>query len=209
MNTVKLPKKAYCINLIDRIDRWEQIQNNWKFIMPVERIDAVDRRAEKDGMSGVYESHLKTMINYLSSDDYKDGYPLLILEDDSVPCLDFPSRLQKLWPTLPGSWNIFLPGFWPNQFSEWEPVNEFIFRAKKEVIGNHCWCIRPDALPSVIQFFTTRPHTHLDEVMRELQQHFEMYIAIPSFAHQNGQWSDTSDQPSYTDPTRKYFKDRL
>ncbi len=77
------------------------------------------------------------------------------------------------------------------------------------MIGNHCWCIHPKFLPQVIDFFESRPHRHLDEVMRELQLQFTMYLAIPSFSHQDGSWSDTSNQPTYTDPTRTYFKDRL
>lgn len=206
---IKLPVKAYCINLKDRPERWETIKKNWEGLMPVERIDAVDRRAEKDGMRGVYESHLKIMNAYLTTEDYKNGHSLLILEDDAVPCRDFDTRLKKFWDFLPSDWQVFLPGFWPNQFSEWDKVNEFIHKAKKQVIGNHCWCVNAAYLPDVIQFFTSRPHRHLDEVMRELQLQFKMYIAIPSFAHQDGAWSDTSNQPTYTDPTRVYFKDIL
>ncbi len=146
-NEVKLPKKAYCINLKDREDRWKLIQRNWSDKIEVVRVDAIDKRSTKEGMLGVYMSHLKIMMEYMETEDFDNGYPLLILEDDSVPCLDFKNRLQKFWPLLPKDWQIFLPGFWPNQFSSFEKVNEYIHKAKLEVIGNHCWCIHPDSKP--------------------------------------------------------------
>jgi GR25 family glycosyltransferase involved in LPS biosynthesis len=206
---MKLPKIAYCINLKDRTNRWDSVKKNWTGIFPIERIEAVDCRLEKDGMKGAYLSHLKTMVQYLLTEDYKNGFPLLIIEDDAVPCKDFNTRLNKIWSLLPNNWDVFLPGFWPNQFSEWEKVNAFIYKAKKQVVGNHCWIINCNVLPMLITFFEDRPHRNVDDVMREIQQCFNMYIAIPSFSHQVSSWSDTSDQPSYTDPTRIYFKEIL
>lgn len=209
INSNLLPTKAYCINLKDRPGRFETILKNWEGKMPIERFDAVDMRKQNDGMQGVYLSHLEIMRSYLEKDEYAQGIPLLIIEDDSVPCSDFKERLEIVWPMLPNDWDIFLPGFWPNQFSVFSPQHRFIHKAEKEVIGNHCWCIKAASLLNVIEFFDKHHNRHLDDVMRHLQLHFSMYISIPSFAHQDGAWSDTSNQPTYTDPTRKYFKDKL
>lgn len=89
--------KAYCINLKERIDRWEQF-NSQDLPMDFERVDAIKNA---QGWVGCRESHFKVLENIQQM--------TLVVEDDC----------QFMWPwdyvehamkQLPDNWNCLYLG---------------------------------------------------------------------------------------------------
>jgi hypothetical protein len=102
--------KVYCINLENRVDRWEKTLENFKDILPVERFLAVKH---KEGWRGCILSHSKALEKII----YEVDSPLYcIIEDDCRLCIDKPiltSYLEKCIQFLKQNvlhWDIFYGG---------------------------------------------------------------------------------------------------
>lgn len=96
----------FVINLDDRTERWEEIQQSFADWPPLERVSAVK---DSPGWKGCAKSHIKCIR--LSKER---GYPwVLILEDDCLVKPDSLDRFRELLPVLwerRSEWDIFLGG---------------------------------------------------------------------------------------------------
>ena len=94
------------LNLDERTDRWEQIQDNFKGWPALERVQAVKA---SPGWKGCLKSHINAIKIAKSR-----NYPwVLVLEDDCVvgkhSLQQFKSLLPSLWERK-AEWNVFLGG---------------------------------------------------------------------------------------------------
>jgi glycosyl transferase family 25 len=138
---------VFVINLEDRKDRWNEIQQNFKsWPVKLERIDAVK---ESPGWKGCLKSHKKAAQIAL---DNKLPW-VLVLEDDCIPAngntsfTQFRSLLPYLWETRE-SWEIFSGGptvLYDYQIIQKEPI---LFSVKS--YGAHFMLIQEKAYKKII-----------------------------------------------------------
>lgn len=81
---------AYVINLDERIDRWQILQQDWKGVFPLVRVPAV---RESPGWKGCALSHIKVVEEARAR-----GEPwVLVWEDDCMPRNRHPRAILELW----------------------------------------------------------------------------------------------------------------
>jgi len=81
---------AYVINLDERIDRWHNIQQDWKGAFPLVRVPAI---RESPGWKGCALSHIKVVEEARAR-----GEPwVLVWEDDCTPRNRHPRAILELW----------------------------------------------------------------------------------------------------------------
>lgn len=80
----------YVINLDERTDRWEQLQQEWKGVFNLTRISAVK---ETPGWKGCALSHIKIIQEAKSRSDPH----VLVWEDDCSPRNRHPRAILELW----------------------------------------------------------------------------------------------------------------
>lgn len=81
---------AYVINLDERTDRWNNIQADWKGVLPLVRVPAV---RESPGWKGCALSHIKIVEEARTR-----GEPhVLVWEDDCKPRNRHPRAILELW----------------------------------------------------------------------------------------------------------------
>lgn len=82
--------KAYVINLPERTDRWETFQKVWKNTgLDFERTDAFK-------MDDVYHAVFLKHRQLLQQAKDRGETHLLVMEDDAIPCADFPKRFKHI-----------------------------------------------------------------------------------------------------------------
>lgn len=197
-----LPVEAHCINLADRASKWERAQLLWGKILDLVHVTAVDTRP--NGIEGCYRSHLKVLEQ---ADRWQS--PLLIIEDDAIPCEDFVNRLALFLKQLPTDWDIFMLGHWPMPGHVLKPVTENIRQAKGRVLATHCYLVNPAFRWKMIEVFKNSSQKNLDWIWNILQDRYKVYAAIPSLSYQADGYSDTGNSATNYAGTRMYFKDKL
>ncbi len=206
MSAVKIPTKAFCVNLKDREGKWLKSAELWEPLVNIERVEAIDTRP--NGSLGCYLSHLKVLEDYMMVNSTSDT-PLLVIEDDAIPCDDFNERLKLFLPQLPLDWNIFMLGHWPMPKHSMRKISENIWRAEFGVLATHCYLVNPNFIPKMIEVFKASSQKNLDRIFNILQDRYKTYIAIPSFSYQEGGWSDTGNSSTNYSGTKTYFKNTL
>ena len=114
--------KAYCINLDERTDRWEQVQSQIELLgLKVERFSAIKK---KRGHDGCILSHIALW------DRLKDQDTFMIIEDDIKVRVDNPKEiLNKAMSQLPDDWDMLYLGATLNQPPE--RISENLVRIKQ------------------------------------------------------------------------------
>lgn len=94
------------INLAERKDRWDEIQNEFQDWPAIERLEAIK---DSPGWKGCNKSHIAALE--LAK---KRKYPwVLVLEDDCLPTDKAKSQFEELLPSLwekRKGWDVFLGG---------------------------------------------------------------------------------------------------
>lgn len=99
--------KAHVINLKDRTDRWEALQQNWKDA-PFELV-----REDAFRMDDVYHAVFLKHRELLQQAKDRGETHLLVMEDDAVPCVDYVYRWkEQVQPYLDArdDWEVFNGG---------------------------------------------------------------------------------------------------
>lgn len=205
------------INLAKRPERKELFEKNWSAHGNCHRVDATDLSAQKQGTLGCYISH-KQAFNQIQQ-TFNLSIPIaigatfnLILEDDAVPCSDFADRLQKVISQLPNNWNVLMLGYSISKNSQHTKVSELVHKANKYVLAGHCYLVNPKFFKTFnkLHNLSEKPFDNFDLMLNYLQQHHNVYMAIPAMAYQYSSFSDNSNRVvGNTGMTEAYFKDKL
>jgi GR25 family glycosyltransferase involved in LPS biosynthesis len=81
---------AYVINLDERVDRWQIIQQDWKGVFPLVRVPAI---RESPGWKGCALSHIKVVEEARARGEIF----VLVWEDDCMPRNRHPRAILELW----------------------------------------------------------------------------------------------------------------
>jgi len=86
---------AYCINLDTEIDRYHTIKNEFKGVLDIQRISAID--GKQNGVGGakaLYDTNI-SILNTIINSDYQLPY-IIIIEDDIYKLEGF----DTIWPKI-------------------------------------------------------------------------------------------------------------
>lgn len=170
------------INLDDRVDRWEKIQENFRGWPQLERVSAI---RHENGVKGCKLSHLKCLD--LAS---KRNYPwVLVLEDD---CVVKPDSLEKFKKLLPSLWvkiesfDVFLGGLtYVNHVSviQYNPV---LFKANGQTTH---FCIYPSTSYEKVSNSIKKSQGPID-LMYSRNNNIRIFCTYPFIAKQASSYSD-------------------
>jgi glycosyl transferase, family 25 len=173
--------KAYCINLPERPERWEQFQKQ-KFPFPVERFLAI---RDIPGWKGCAKSHLKLM------GEIKE-FPCAIFEDDCL-MLDSWERVEEVMKQLPENWDMLYLGATLNE--QLERYSENLFKLKN-AFTTHCIIYRDSR---VIDFMLKSDIDRKIDVFitKEVHTRFNCFVTYPMIATQRAGISDIGEKSKY------------
>ncbi len=179
---------AYCINLQDRPDKWEQVQPELgKLNINVLRWNATKLNP---GYDGCRESHLALLehARYTYPDEL-----IMVLEDDVEFVTQFPWHdIKQCLEEVPHSWDVLYLGATLNQpLERW---SSHLFRLKK---GWTTHAMIFNNQNGVIDFILeNRGGEHKIDVFyaNVLQENFKCFISYPLIANQRNGYSDILKQ---------------
>ena len=199
---------AYVINLLDRNDRWEQINNTFKNSkINLIRVPAIKR---KNGHLGCGLSFVK-IVKYAKENNLKT---VLIFEDDNMPLKDFDNRwfiIKKWLDNNLDKWEVFNGGA---RFIDWQSYkdkepdpndynvellykinnNEYLFQSDIMVSENWLY-INSSCYDKVLDWqYNNKSNTSLipmDQYITK-KEYFNHVYCIPHLALQHNSESDTS-----------------
>lgn len=209
----------YCINLIDRKDRWELISKEFDRLgMVVQKFDAVngetipkeqlkivhdDLGDNIRGAQGAIKSHRNVL-----KDAIDKGYErIAVFEDDLIFCQDFLGRFNYYKNNIPKDWDMMYLGCHFHGCPDPERVGRNIYKNKKNF---GCFAmIMNKNLIEYIYDYTKDEEKAIDDYVSELAEEFNFYSFIPFFVKTTFTVSDvsiTNDAFEY-DIVNKYYSD--
>ena len=127
-------EEVYCVTLDRRPDRWDQFMERvqsagWPF-QEIQKFQAVDGKLCKPpaywtqggGAWGCYRSHLRILEDCLN----RGVKSVLFLEDDALPCEDFPAKAEKFLRHLPEDWGMIYLGGQHLLINKFPPIMAYI-----------------------------------------------------------------------------------
>lgn len=155
--------KAYVINLAERTDRWEAFQKHWKDTgLDFERTDAIK-------MENVYDAVFLKHRQLLQQAKDRGETHLLVMEDDAVPCADFPKRFKHICDYL-------------NIRDDWEVMNGGMLSIR-------------DCVKKIVKIEDEGVHTFLLGVDRGCMGHF-LYFKVDAALKKLEDW-EAEGRPEY------------
>jgi len=185
--------RCYVVNLDSRPDRWESIQQNviplWPF-SPLERWPGINGNLlphppwwnATGGAWGVYRTHLAIIEKCLN----ENVESVLILEDDALPCPDFPARVAEFLAAVPGDWGmIYLGG--QHLFTKRRqprPINDQVM-VPFNVNRCHAFAVHQRSMAKVYAHLTTTNEDydgshHIDHQLGYLHMHRKVKVYCPT-----------------------------
>lgn len=183
-----IPNKAYCINLSDRKDRWDQFVTQ-RLPFPVERHEAVK---DSIGWYGCRVSYLEVLAKV-------EGITL-IMEDDCMFLFDW-DYISKITEQLPADWDLLYFGATLN-----EPLKKYSENLYRITKGwtTHAILYNGDKVPKYV--IKETPHIRKIDVFlaNEVQTRFNCFITCPLTATQRPSFSNVINR----DQDYKVIKER-
>jgi len=185
----------FCINLDNRPNRWEDVQEEFnKFnLTGVTRFSAVDGKtlpkphALLDGELGVLESNLK-LVKYANENNLPN---FLMLEDDVV-FSDEVNNLDKYMSNIPDDWDMIYFGGNHKYSHPPKQINETTLKLHYTV-AIHCVAIK-STVYDVIESILSKKSKQVDNYYTLVQQSFNVYCTNPSIAFQKEGFSDIQNR---------------
>lgn len=193
-------RKAYCINLKERTDRWENVQKQFPLLgLQVERFDAIKR---KRGHDGCILSHLALW------NDLKDQGEFMIIEDDIKVIVENPKEiLDKSISQLPEDWDMLYLGATLNESPE--RYSENLVRIKKAWTTHAIMYNNQNGVVDAI--IKNMDMYKVDVVLADvIQPNFNCFMTYPMICSQAEGYSNVvnrfTDYHAITDRYNKYVK---
>lgn len=182
------------INLDSRVDKWEQIQKDFKdWSVKLERVSAIQ---QNPGWKGCYLSHLKCI-----KIAKERKYPwVLYLEDDCMLVPGAKERFAKLLPFLWGTrhhWDFFMGGL--TGVTSCGLVNEEQNIYMVRGFGAHFCLIHSETYDRILDVMDGEPEEPCDCLYRF---YMRLWVTLPFIAKQYAGHSDISK--TYKDSCDEY-----
>jgi hypothetical protein len=192
----------FCINLDQRPDRWDEVQQEFnKFnLTGVTRFSAVDGKTLPKpintgsgippllpGELGVLESNLK-LVKYANENNLPN---FLMLEDDVV-FSDEVNNLDKYMSNIPDDWDMIYFGGNHKYSHPPKQINETTLKLHYTV-AIHCVAIK-STVYDVIESILSKRSKQVDNYYTLVQQSFNVYCTNPSIAFQKEGFSDIQNR---------------
>jgi len=193
------PPPALVINLDERKDRWQEIQQEFvKWSPAVERVSAVKY---SPGWKGCTLSHRKALE--IAKERH---YPwVLIIEDDCLLTPDAQERFHALLPYLwkhQHRWDVFLGGV---SFAEHPKLiikNPPLFEVKG--LTAHFCLIHRTAYNKILHHMPSDPEKMTQAIDTWYKSHLRLWTTVPFIAIQRPSYSDNENK---TEDYTQIFKD--
>jgi len=188
--------KTYCINLDDRPDRWEEVQEEVRKIgIEIERFPGIKMAK---GWQGCLASHLALWEKCRELDTF------MIIEDDILFLEDAKENLEKAIEQLPDSWDMLYLGATLNK--PLAPVSENLLRLRG---GWTTHGIIYNNQNGVVDYIlTVEPSIRIDKFIADVvQEEFNCFMCYPMVASQRPGYSDIVNRyQDYSVITERYKK---
>lgn len=177
----------YCINLEERIDRWEQAQVEFDKIGITKDVQRWPATKHSDGNLGCTLSHM-SLIKHCIKNGYKN---VLVFEDDVLFVESDVERLKKSLKDLfeMGNWDLFYIGATidPN-VSRFDRVTDEILRTNF-AYTTHAYAANQQAFKPMVEAWETmlsRGHTIVDTTLSSeiVRKRGKSFIVDPIYAIQ-------------------------
>lgn len=174
----------FVINLDDRTERWEEIQQSFAGWPPLERISAVK---DSPGWKGCAKSHVKCIKMAKER-----GYPwVVVLEDDCQVKADSFERFHRLLPILwkrKSEWDIFLGGCTNVDIIKKVEAEPPIFKITG--LTTHFCLYNSDVYDKIIEKYNPKNENTMIEIDLYYQKTMRMFCTTPFLAVQKPGVSD-------------------
>ena len=189
--------KTLVINLDDRPERWEEIQQSFSAWPPLERVSAVK---DSPGWKGCAKSHVKCIKMAKER-----GYPwVVVLEDDCEAKPDSLEQFRELLPVLwkrKSEWDIFLGGCTNVRIIKQVEVEPPIFQITG--LTTHFCLYNSDAYDKIIEQYNPKNDNNIIQIDLYYQKKLRMVCTTPFLAVQKPGVSDIEEEsvdylPHYT-----------
>ena len=192
------------INLKERTDRWEKIEENFKEFK-ILRIDAVKT---DEGKIGCFKSHQKAL--QFAKDNNMEK--IFVLEDDCIPCENFKERFKTIKQYLDNNnnWDLYLGGgiikppwdrypTWKNNFKQYINYKSEDFVKISKSYGTFFICYKS----TVYDYFLNinRYRNPIDKVwhMGYKMPKLNALISYPFIGTHDAGWSNISNSAISTE----------
>lgn len=185
--------KAFCINLYNRTDRWQQASKQFASEgLNVERFNAIQgnqfvtKYPARPGNCGCNLSHFLIIQSALIM-----GFKaILIFEDDALLTPGFMDKINTCLADLPEDWDMIMLG--GSNAKKPVPVTENIYRVKK-TFCTHAYIIRNTLFELSLE--RMKPFDQpFDCVFTEFQKSHNVYITNPQLVGQIPGYSDIEER---------------
>lgn len=199
-----LKKKAYYINLNNRVDRHYKMQSDWRGLVSLNRINGIKLDQEKYGAKGCFRSHVSAFKEVCKSNELS-----IIMEDDIVPTSSFVEKLNNCILELPNDWQMLMLGFNVSEFTSFSKVTDNISKANSHVVAGHCYIISPKFYKEFeAELNNIDNGENFDVLLINLQKKYNIYMCVPTLCYQYESFSDNSNAVvGNTQSTKKYFSE--
>lgn len=176
------------INLDDRTERWEEIQQSFAGWPPLERVSAVK---DSPGWKGCAKSHVKCI-----KIAKERGYPwVVILEDDCEVKADSLERFRQLLPVLwkrKSEWDIFLGGCTNVRIIKQVEAEPPIFQITG--LCAHFYLCTSDVYDKIIEQYNPKNENSMIEIDLYYQKTLRIFCTTPFLAFQKPGVSDIEEE---------------
>jgi GR25 family glycosyltransferase involved in LPS biosynthesis len=138
-----------CINLDDRTDRWNAIQEQFRQVGILERAERFPARKGDDGLCGCVRSHVGACKLALQ----RGWKRPLIFEDDAMFLEGCHEGLARATKDLESrEWDMFFLGIFGGVF---EHETDDLTRVRGDGRGSHAYCINPRLFQDLFDYYPT------------------------------------------------------
>ena len=204
MNFDNFFDKIYCINLDKRVDKWKDIEQQFKYnwINNYTRIPGVEGNAYNlkpdkyphpirgfNGVSGGTMAHLNAYIH--AYNDKLNSF--LVVEDDCVFHNDFIKLFDQYTNELPVYWDLlYLGGMYEPSKGSLYKISDHMIKVSG-MMSTHCYAVRSTILLKLISTFL-KDYPYLtdsaDGFLCNIQKECETFAFNPPLAWQRAGYSD-------------------
>ena len=176
--------KAYCINLPERPERWDEFRKQ-KIPFEVQRFDAI---RDNPGWKGCTKSHLKVFQEITE-------YPCIVFEDDCLMLHDW-AMVEQCMIQLPADWDMLYLGATLNE--KLEPYSKNLYRIKN-AWTTHAIIYNSNKVPEFILSNKSNIKKIDVFITENVLPIFQCFITYPLIATQRPGISDVLRKSTFTD----------